>query len=128
MVIVEITIHFYDAMNDTEALVPISTQNSKKIAQLGIPTRDIPTEVQRCAKLANILLSQAQAEVVEKNFRTMLTMFETIEHYQLSTYSQEPQHVHSIRNDVAQPYSSPELLIGNSEDHEHNYVLLPNLL
>ncbi len=92
-------------------------------------------DVHNTASLLNISISEQEAETLQASLATLVEYFQVMEKAletdqapTTTTHAPIEESIAQYRDDQAYPYPHPESLIEKSEEHEENFVIVPNIL
>ena len=90
------------------------------------------------ASLLNISISEQEADILQNSLTQIIEYFAIMEKALTSVQNIDTSITDDItataqtlvqyRNDEAQPYPDPKSLIEKSEEHEENFIVIPNIL
>lgn len=85
--------------------------------------------VQETADLLNIHIRDDEIDALTKSFVNLIDYFSVLDKAVLDIVAEEYRdNIFRVREGEVDSYPNPEKLIARSEEHEDNYVVIPNIL
>lgn len=85
--------------------------------------------VQETADLLNIHIRDDEIDALTKSFVNLIDYFSVLDKAVLDIVAEEYRdNIFRVRDGEVDSYPNPEKLIARSEEHEDNYVVIPNIL